>query len=261
MHIAFLTSEYPTEYPDGGGLGIYVHRISKSLIELGHQPEVFVTSKKPSGVIDYEGVRVHQINRLREHKVLEFFRRTSTKLIRLESWRYAAPWVLDAFSLARAMERRHSVVPFDLVQSADYLASGLLVRRLANRQHVVRCSTAADLYSDYDQPRSSVESCRAFLERLSMKRADIAYAPSQYIANHFRRVHRINVRVIRPPVYPELFLAVKTQSWRCQQDSFFISVNLTPAKARHCLQRRCPLRGDQLLISQWCGVGGGRRSN
>ena len=224
MRIAFLTSEYPTEYADGGGLGIYVHRISKSLIELGHQPEVFVSSKKPSGVIDYEGVRVHQVNRLSEHNVLEFFRRTSTKLIRLDSWRYASPWVLDALSLAWAMERRHSVVPFDLVQSADYLASGLFVRRLADRQHVVRCSTAADLYSDYDQLRSSVESWRAFLERLSMRRANLVYAPSQYVANHFRRVHGITVRVIRPPVYSQLF-ASEDPKLTLPAKSFFISVS------------------------------------
>src|SRR5262245_36381542 len=147
MRIAFLTSEYPTEYPDGGGLGTYVHRIAKSFIKMGHEPEVFVPSNQRSAGTNYRGVRVHQVNRS-DHHILDFMRRGSAKLLRFNSWRYSALWILDAFALAQAMERRHAIAPFELVQSADYLATGLFVHRRVDRLHVVRCSTAADLYNN-----------------------------------------------------------------------------------------------------------------
>jgi hypothetical protein len=46
MRIAFLTLEYPSESSYGGGLGTYVDRMAKVLVESGHEPEVFVLSER-----------------------------------------------------------------------------------------------------------------------------------------------------------------------------------------------------------------------
>jgi glycosyltransferase involved in cell wall biosynthesis len=99
--------------------------------------------------------------------------------------------------------QRHAVAPFRIVQSADYYAAGLFVRRHRERIHAVRCSSAADLYCKIDGTVSAAELCRGYLERLSMRRADLAYAPSRILAEHFRRVHGMKVDVIRPPIYLE----------------------------------------------------------
>jgi glycogen synthase len=42
------------------------------------------------------------------------------------------------------------------------------------------------------------------VERLSMRRAELAYAPSLNLAEHFDRVHKIKIHVVRPPSYCEL---------------------------------------------------------
>jgi glycosyltransferase involved in cell wall biosynthesis len=200
MRIAFLTPEYPSEHPDGGGLGTYIHRMAKLLIESGHEPEIFVASQKASETLNYNGVQIHRIHWKRDYEVLHAI----SKLIRLPVCRKLAEWLFQAWALSAALDRRHAIDPFHLVQSADYQATGLLVSRHPGRVHAVRCSSAADLYNNFDKIISVVEKCRAFLERMAVKRADVAYAPSRYIADYFKRVHHIDVKVVRPPIYPEM---------------------------------------------------------
>ena len=78
---------------------------------------------------------------------------------------------------------------------------GLFVARRPGRIHAVRCSYAADLYNTIDRNPSAFETVRGYLERLTMRRADVCYSPSRYLADYFRRVHNIDVRVIRPPAH------------------------------------------------------------
>lgn len=201
MRIAFLTPEYVSELPDGGGLGMYVHRIAKSLLEAGHEPEVFVSRCRETNTTSYQNVTVHKVNAARDCRVLNFLRGGSSRVLRFDAWRCSAQLVMEAIALAAALERRHADSPFQLVQSADWLATGLCVRRRPGRLHAVRCSSATDLYSEFDRESSLTNSWRGYLERLSMQRADIVYAPSRYLADYFRRVHKIDVRVIRPPIF------------------------------------------------------------
>ena len=41
MRIAFVTPEFATEQPTGDGLGSYLNRITRSLLELEHEVHVF----------------------------------------------------------------------------------------------------------------------------------------------------------------------------------------------------------------------------
>jgi glycosyltransferase involved in cell wall biosynthesis len=107
---------------------------------------------------------------------------------------------MQAWALAEAMERRHGEAPFALVQSADFLATGIFVSRRSGRVHAVRCSSSADLYDEADGLRSRREKLRSWLERAAMRRADVTYAPSQFVSDHFRSKYGMKVRVIRPPL-------------------------------------------------------------
>ncbi|HTX49429.1 MAG TPA: glycosyltransferase family 4 protein [Caulobacteraceae bacterium] len=189
MRIAFLSPEYPTEHRDAGGLATYVQRMARALLGSGHETEVFVASVHRSGTLADGDVTVHRTN--------------WTEQVRLPPCNRAIPWLMQASALSSTLERRHAAAPFDLVQSADLNATGLFVRRRPGRPHVVRCSSAADLYNAIDHRRSLVEPFRAMLERRAIRQADVAYAPSRYIADHFARMHGIDLRVIRPPAYPE----------------------------------------------------------
>jgi glycosyltransferase involved in cell wall biosynthesis len=210
MRIAFLTPEFPLEDPDEGGLATYINRMVRLLIDSGHEPEVFVSSREGSDTITYNGVRLHRVHFKRNSPVLDLVSAGSTGATQVKVWRQllhsprSMKRVLHAKALAAALECRHAAAPFRLVQSADILATGLFVRRRPDRVHVVRCSCAADLYGKFGQKSGRLlELCRGYLERLAMRRADVAYAPSRYLAEYFQRVHHIKVRVVRPPIYSE----------------------------------------------------------
>ena len=187
MRIAFLSPEYPTEHEDAGGLATYVQRMAHALMGCGHESEVFVSSAHRSETLQDEQVTVHRVKRP-ERTPLSMCSR-------------AIPWLLQASALASSLEQRHAAAPFDLVQSADLNAIGLFVRRRPGRPHVVRCSSAADLYNAIDRRRSLAEPVRAMLERRVIRQADAAYAPSRFIAAYFARAHGIDLRVIPPPAY------------------------------------------------------------
>lgn len=154
MRIAFLTTEYPSELPDAGGLATYVQRMARFLLEFGHQPEVFVTCRSESSAITYDGVPVHRIGWNHQPRILRIGLRASKRLIPSRTWNYSIGLLLQSYALARVLEHRHALAPFDLIQSADYLAPGLFVRHRSDRVHAVRCSSAADLYNAFDQNRS-----------------------------------------------------------------------------------------------------------
>jgi glycosyltransferase involved in cell wall biosynthesis len=207
MRIAFLTPEYPTEYHGHGqGLGTYVHRMACSLSQSGHEPEIFVSSRHCSQTSYHGGIRVHRVNWKEREPLLRLFSYDGKAGVRS-----ALSTLLKAKALAAILESRDAETPFSIVQSADYLATGLFVRRRPNRVHIVRCSWAADLYNAVEDASwkperfsAYLERFSAYVERLSIKRADLAYAPSRYIAKYFRDIHGMNVGVIRPPKFLEI---------------------------------------------------------
>jgi glycogen synthase len=188
MRIAFLSPEYPTEHKDSGGLATYLQRMAQALRGSGHQAEIFVASRHRSRTLEDQQITVHRVNYAERMHVPACSR--------------AIPWLHQAHALASRLEQRQASAPFDLVQSADLNATGLFVRRRPGRPHAVRCSSAADLYNLTDRRQSLVEPVRAMLERRTIRQADVAYAPSRYIADYFGRAHGIDLRVIPPPAYP-----------------------------------------------------------
>jgi glycogen(starch) synthase len=194
--MAFITPEFVTDYRDGGGLGSYIHRMAKLLVEQGHEIEVFVSSKLEPQILIHDGIRVQRVAPLSGGLAVRVIKRIC------RAAGVATPFLLcaQAWALAAALERRRRVAPFDIVQSADYLAVGLFVRRAKGCVHLVRCSTAADLYNKIDGQNSSESKWREKLERMTIRHADKAYAPSWFIAEHFQTRHAIPVQVLRPPI-------------------------------------------------------------
>jgi glycosyltransferase involved in cell wall biosynthesis len=200
MRIAFITSEFVTDYKDGGGLGNYLNRMGKLLVERGHQVEVFLPSNLEPRVLMHEGIRVERIPLLPKKLLINVFRRIHA----LMTIGHPTLTFSQAHKLAAAMERRHQVAHFDIVQSADFRAVGLAVRRVPNRVHLVRCSSAADLYNCFDGHVSRADKRREELERRAIRNADRAYAPSRFVAEHYQREHGIHLEVVRPPFGAEV---------------------------------------------------------
>lgn len=255
MRIAFLTPEFPSEYIiEGDGLGTYLHRMARLLALSGHEVEVFVSSRHPSQNFSYDGIRVHRANWEENQHILRNLFYFWNRLGRIQSWRSVAEWILQAKALAAALERRHSEAPFALVQSSDLLAAGLFVRHRRGRIHVVRCSSAADLYNKIDGAASKQQWWRSYLERLSIRRADLSYAPSRYIADYFVNTHGINVRVIRPPRHLEI-RSSSPPTVPLPSRFFFHFGQLTERKGTDLLARALPLAWRTVpdLAMVWSG--------
>jgi glycosyltransferase involved in cell wall biosynthesis len=206
LHIAFLTSEFVSEKKTWGGLGNYLNRITRSLKESGHIPEVFVISSEKPEVIDFNGIRVNRVS-----KKKNFFLgivSVISKTLRLERgtvWGGPAAYLTYAYSLSKAFKRRHKEYPFDFVQSTNCHASGYFIPKMSDCTHLVRISSKRDLWFRLDGRQFSLGTrlmCR--LERKSIRKADIAYAPSNFIAKKCKDDGwRGDVLVLRPPAFIE----------------------------------------------------------
>jgi glycosyltransferase involved in cell wall biosynthesis len=199
--IAFVTDEYPSTLPNAGGLATYVQRMARLLHQMGHTVEVFVRSNRQFTYAD-GGVLVHEVPPLDG-----VFGSNST--LASISWRIdrhlPATRVfreLDmSAGLARAVEMRERENEFDLVQSSDFQFRGVFVRR-GRRPHVVRCSWARDLFQRVDGTGDKATNALfAWLERMSIRRASAAYAPSDLVSRYYRKEFGLEVGVVRPPMF------------------------------------------------------------
>jgi glycosyltransferase involved in cell wall biosynthesis len=201
--IAFLTTEFASETPRGGGLASYLARTTRALRDAGHEPEVFVLSAHEPGVLEHEGVRVQRVRRADRHPAVRAIWH-ALPVLGLAKFYPVLHLISGALGLARALEARHAERSFDAVQSADYLASGLFVPRRTGRRHLVRCSSASDLWARADGDERLVRRLETRLEFASIRRSDVAYAPSRFVADHLARRLGREVRVVRPPAFLEV---------------------------------------------------------
>jgi glycosyltransferase involved in cell wall biosynthesis len=172
--------------------------MTRALVALGHQPEVFVLSDRALEVIDHRGVRVTRVPRRAPAGKLRWGR-VATRLPLLRGYRPLLEILAGASQLAAAFEARDREMPFDLVQSSDFLATGRYVKPRGGRPHVLRCSNARTLVAAADEGDSaSMRRWWVRLETEAVCRSEIVYAPSQFVADHYaERVGR-QVGVVRP---------------------------------------------------------------
>lgn len=205
VRVAFLTSEFISEKANAGGLGNYLNRISQALLAEGHCPEIFVVSGAEPASIDHEGVRVHRV-RISRNLCLRIVGKINRRLPSLRDSIWGGPnsYLVYAYSLKKAFSKRHAENPFDFVQSTNCHGSGLLLKRDSHCPHLVRLSSKRDLWFRSDGQKGLGPDWIAKLERKCVRRADIAYAPSQYIAAQCRSDRwRSDVHVVRPPLFAE----------------------------------------------------------
>ncbi|HEX7010989.1 MAG TPA: glycosyltransferase family 4 protein [Phycisphaeraceae bacterium] len=196
LRLAFLSPEYVTTQPDGGGLASYLARIGAALRSLGHEVEVFTLATGP-GRINHHGVRVEHVTP------------ASKGLLEILGgyWRMrrlcggTIDQLRGALALAGAFHRRDQERPFDIVQSSDWGISGYFVRPSPRRVHLVRCSWSRPLYQAHAGMGHALDArLLTWLEGRCIRRADWAYAPSRFIAEDLATRWRVPVGVIRPPM-------------------------------------------------------------
>ncbi|MCK5612616.1 glycosyltransferase, partial [Candidatus Pacearchaeota archaeon] len=197
MHIAFLTSEYVTESSFAGGLAQYLGRVTTGLAKRGHHVVVFVASEK-AGELDYKGVLVKRIKTQRWWLL---------RCVNLALYIINQPRLIEsqqagsiAKSLDKALRKYSSEMRFDIVQAASWLATGLFASKSSVAPVVVRVSSYEALLQGYRGSELTVDKkIFCFLERHTIQRANVVYAPSKFIANEIRKRTGIIARTVSPP--------------------------------------------------------------
>ena len=113
-----------------------------------------------------------------------------------------------AAGLADAFAARDRKRPFDLVHCANTSVSGLFVPPRPGCPLVLRLSSARDLWFQTDEEFGRGQRfdrwLYCYLERAFIRKAALAYAPNEFLADHFQERHALKVEVIRPPAYLEV---------------------------------------------------------
>jgi len=194
VRIAFLTPEFSSELRDAGGLASYLDRTAQALRALGHEPEIF-TAAQASGVIDWRGLRVERVPVAPQGGAL------ARGLARLGLGRSGAD-LRSARALAAALERRHRERPFAAVQSANYRVPGFWLAARRGRPHALRLSSLAPIWTrERGRRPTRADAAEAWLERRALRRADLLYAPSAWLASRAADALGRPVPVIRPPFF------------------------------------------------------------
>src|SRR5262245_52432574 len=129
LRIAFATPEYVTETHFDGGLANYIHRVSQTLAELGHDVHMVTLSLKDDASFDNDGVNVHRV-------MLKPAWHTLNRATRY-SLTTTLHWLNFSTQAYRKLKQLHHQNPFHLIQYPNHSFCGLFSIPLLRAAHVV----------------------------------------------------------------------------------------------------------------------------
>lgn len=250
LRIAFLTPEFVGT----GGLSSYVYRMSKALMGMGHEPEIFTPGNAKKQPTEFEGIRVSYTGysnslpfRLANRIRLGRYLRTEKSLLSL---RLAA-------GIGRALEEREKEKPFDFVHSSDVGIPGLFVRKIPHRPLIVRCSWARDLWLKADGATKNFDNqIQEYLERMLIQRSNVAYAPSSFVPDYYLRRYGMKLETLRPAFLLDAKPS-KDLPWKLPRRFLLHFGTLGPIKGTDVLAEALPLvwREEPSFAMVWAGHG------
>lgn len=171
MHIAYITSEFVTEQLHGG-LATYLCNIATIMAQHGHRVTVITLSEK-------EG-------RLQYDKNIEIIRVPAISINTMDSFSQGIHMIYNSLKLYRALCQEDKRQKINIVQAANFQAVGFFKNRKIPT--VVRASSDSSLMRNarkvgfnYDEALRE-KTLEDYLELWCVKRADAAFAPSQFCA-------------------------------------------------------------------------------
>lgn len=204
MRFAFLTPEFVTSFPTGGGLATFLGRITRMLVERGHSVDVFTPALGTSGRapeqqnVDWHGVNVF-------HIAVPSFKPGWWEPWPTGYWQRISLGGVgrilhDAKHLAAALNVHANKTPYDVVHGAEYGLTTWYVPHRPGQRIVVRCSSrSAECRRWWGLSYRIDHLLLSHMEKQLLRRADVAYAPAQRTAEDYEQRAGVPVEVVRPP--------------------------------------------------------------
>jgi glycosyltransferase involved in cell wall biosynthesis len=201
LRIAFATPEYVTETHFDGGLANYIHRVSKTLAELGHDVHVVTLSLKDEAEFDHAGVNVHRVMLKPAWHMLNRATRYSLTT--------TLHWLNFSTQTYRKLKQLHRRDPFHLIQYPNYSFCGLLSIPLLRATHVVRASSYQPAWRAAMGLSENVDSAALErLEALQYKLTRNVLVASSSVQKQLRDQTSVaDARLVHSPFY------VETREW------------------------------------------------
>ncbi|NET30797.1 MAG: glycosyltransferase family 4 protein [Cyanothece sp. SIO1E1] len=196
MKIGFLTTEFVTEANFAGGLSNYIYRVSRLLVERGHEVHVFTYAFQAKELI-HEGIFVHHISN-------SSWPRRINKALR-NKFPLTIKWLDFSFQAYKCIKEIHSQVHLDLLQYPSVHGCGLFSILFLDIPFCVRISSYTPLWNKL-QNREDITDHKILenIGKLQLKLAKHIFAPSyrlKYILES--ELNLPEVSVISTPFFVE----------------------------------------------------------
>jgi glycosyltransferase involved in cell wall biosynthesis len=197
LRIAFATPEYVTENHFDGGLANYLNRVSRTLVQLGHDVHVVTLSLKDETEFEHEGVKVHRVTLKRGWQ-------TVNRLTRY-TFSTSLHWLNVSAQVFRKLKELHRQKPFDFIQYPNYSSCGVFAIPFLRATHVVRASSFEPALNDAAGVKRNLDTALSErLENLQYRLTRNVFAPSRAVQSMLEQKAGVaGVRVIRSPFYVE----------------------------------------------------------
>lgn len=194
MKIGFVSREYPPFF--GGGVGTYVHQVSRALADSGHEVHVFtVKTGNDDAAADSQRVIFHRA---------QWDPPDPYKTGFFGPWTQASDWLYSARVLSGMLLEHLKTDSLDVVEFPEWEAPGwmLLLDSEWTTPSIVNCHTPTWLLQELNgQPPIKGEN----LERLEIALADGVCAPCGPMARRIENAVALNrpVEVLHHPYYAD----------------------------------------------------------
>lgn len=197
LRIAFATPEYVTENHFDGGLANYLNRVSKTLVDLGHDVHVVTLSQQDEAEFEHEGVMVHRLTLGRGWQTVNSLTRYSLPT--------TLHWLNFSTQVFRKLKQLHRKEPFHLIQYPNYSSCGVFSIPFLRATHVVRTSSYDPLCNDLSGVKRNLDITIAErLQALQYRLTRNVHVPSFAMQKMLSAKAGVrNARVIRSPFYVE----------------------------------------------------------
>jgi glycosyltransferase involved in cell wall biosynthesis len=175
MRICLISREYPPE-TGFGGIATFTRHLALGLKALGHDVEVVCLATEKARTVDDEGIPVH--------RVLPFAFKS-----KLSSVNRCMPYLTYLLQASTALwdkfARLHAATPFDVVDTPELLAEGIMPAITRVAPLLIRLYTPHSKFISeklHNVTASFDHQTLAMLERLAMLQADVLTSPSRDLA-------------------------------------------------------------------------------